>query len=134
MGTERVPRRLAAILVADVVGYARLIRADEEATLAPLNSLRTEIIDPTIAVHDGRIFKLMGDGMLAEFRSVVEPVRTAVEIQRALAARLRNCRSATSLRTASASTASSPICASPDCRSDGSQVQRHDAPTGAPGA
>ena len=64
MATERVPRRLAAILAADVVGYSRLIRADEEATLAALNGLRTEIIHPTIAVHGGRVFKLMGDEKL----------------------------------------------------------------------
>jgi TolB-like protein/Tfp pilus assembly protein PilF len=87
MGTERVPRRLAAILAADVVGYSRLIRADEEATLAALSILLAEIIHPRIATHDGRVFKLMGDGILAEFPSVVEAVRTAVEIQRALAER-----------------------------------------------
>jgi len=87
MGAERVPRRLAAILAADVVGYSRLIRADEEATLAALDSLRTEIVHPRIVVRDGRVFKLMGDGILAEFPSVVEAVRTAVEIQRALAER-----------------------------------------------
>jgi len=87
MGTERVPRRLAAILSADVVGYSRLIRADEEATLAALSILLAEIIHPRIAAHDGRVFKLMGDGILAEFPSVVEAVRTAVEIQRALAER-----------------------------------------------
>jgi len=87
MGTERVPRRLAAILAADVVGYSRLIRADEEATLAALSILLAEIIHPRIAAHDGRVFKLMGDGILAEFPSVVEAVRTAVEIQRALAER-----------------------------------------------
>ncbi len=87
MAAERVPRRLAAIMAADVVGYSRLIRANEEATLAALNALRAEIIDPRIAEHDGRIFKLMGDGILAEFPSVVEAVRAAAEIQRALAER-----------------------------------------------
>ena len=87
MAAERVSRRLAAILAADVVGYARLIRADEEATLAALSILLAEIIHPRIAAHDGRVFKLMGDGILAEFPSVVEAVRTAVEIQRALAER-----------------------------------------------
>ncbi len=78
-------RRLAAILVADVVGYSRLIRADEEGTLAALKTLRKGIIDPKIAEHHGRIVKLMGDGMLAEFASVVDAVRSAVETQRALA-------------------------------------------------
>ena len=85
MAIERVPRRLAAILAADVVGYSRLIRANEEATLAALSTLRADIIDPKIAEHDGRIFKLMGDGILAEFASVVEAVRTAGEVQLALA-------------------------------------------------
>ena len=87
MATERVRRRLAAILAADVVGYSRLIRSDEEATLAALNSVRSDIIEPKIVEHNGRIFKLMGDGILAEFQSIVDAVRTAVEIQLALADR-----------------------------------------------
>lgn len=87
MAAGRVPRRLAAILAADVVGYSRLIRANEEATLAALNTLRADIIDPKIAEHDGRIFKLMGDGILAEFASVVDAVRAATEVQQALAER-----------------------------------------------
>jgi len=78
-------RRLAAILVSDVVGYSRLIRADEEGTIAALKALRADLIDPKIAEHHGRIVKLMGDGMLAEFPSVVDAVRAAVETQRALA-------------------------------------------------
>ncbi len=78
-------RRLAAILAADVVGYSRLIRADEEGTLARLKALRDEIIDPKIAEHHGRIVKLMGDGMLAEFASVVDAVRAATEAQRSIA-------------------------------------------------
>ena len=77
-------RRLAAILIADVVGYSRLIRADEEGTLAALKALRAELIDPKIAEHHGRIVKLMGDGMLAEFSSVVDAVRAAVETQQAV--------------------------------------------------
>ena len=77
-------RRLAAILVADVVGYSRLIRADEEGTIAALKTLRADLIDPKLAEHNGRIVKLMGDGMLAEFASVVDAVRTAVEIQAAV--------------------------------------------------
>ena len=78
-------RRLAAILAADVVGYSRLIRADEEGTLAAFRALRAEEIDPRLDAHNGRIVKLMGDGMLVEFQSVVDAVRAAVEIQRAMA-------------------------------------------------
>ncbi len=87
MAEERVQRRLAAILAADVVGYSRLVRADEEGTLATLKDLRADIIDPRIAEHQGRIVKLMGDGMLAEFPSVVDAVRAAAEVQRAVGER-----------------------------------------------
>ena len=87
MAEERVQRRLAAILAADVVGYSRLIRADEDGTLARLKALRAEIIDPSIAKHDGRIVKTMGDGVLIEFPSVVDAVRSAVEVQQSVAAR-----------------------------------------------
>lgn len=80
-------RRLAAILAADVVGYSRLIRADEEGTLAALKELRATIIDPKIAEHRGRVVKLMGDGMLAEFGSVVDAVRLAIDTQQAIAER-----------------------------------------------
>ena len=80
-------RRLAAIMAADVVGYSRLIRADEEGTLAALNALRADLITPKIADHHGRVFKLMGDGMLAEFASVVDAVRAAAEVQLAVAER-----------------------------------------------
>ncbi len=80
-------RRLAAILAADVVGYSRLIRADEEGTIAALQALRADLIDPKIAEHHGRIVKLMGDGMLAEFASVVDAVRAAAEVQQAVAER-----------------------------------------------
>ena len=80
-------RRLAAILATDVVGYARLIRGDEEGTLAALKTLRADLIDPKLGEHNGRIVKLMGDGMLAEFPSVVDAVRAAVESQRAVAER-----------------------------------------------
>jgi len=79
-------RRLAAILAADVVGYSRLMRADEEGTLSALKALRAEVIDPAVAEHKGRVVKLMGDGMLAEFASVVDAVRAAVAMQQALAA------------------------------------------------
>ena len=84
MSEERVQRRLAAILAADVVGYSRLVRADEEGTLAALKGIRKDIIDPKIAEHHGRIVKLMGDGMLAEFGSAVDAVRNAVEVQQAV--------------------------------------------------
>jgi adenylate cyclase len=79
-----VERRLAAILAADVAGYARLVRADEDGTLASLKTLLAELVDPTIARHNGRIVKLMGDGILAEFSSVVDAVRAAVEIQQGM--------------------------------------------------
>ncbi len=78
-------RRLAAIMATDVVGYSRLIRADEEGTIAALKALRADLIDPKLTEHNGRIVKLMGDGMLAEFASVVDAVRTAVETQAAVA-------------------------------------------------
>src|ERR1700746_1030130 len=86
-GPARVERRLAAILAADVAGYSRLIGADEEGTLGRLRTLRTEIADPKIAHHRGRIVKTTGDGLLAEFASVVDAVRCAVEIQHEMAAR-----------------------------------------------
>ena len=74
-------RKLAAILVADVVGYSRLAAADEDRTLARLRGLRSDLIDPAIAVHHGRIVKRTGDGLIAEFRSVVDAVRCAIEVQ-----------------------------------------------------
>lgn len=80
-------RRLAAIMDADVVGYSRLIRSDEDGTLAALKSVLTDLIGPKIAEHHGRVVKFMGDGVLAEFASVVEAVRAAAEMQQALAER-----------------------------------------------
>jgi adenylate cyclase len=77
-------RRLAAILAADVAGYSRLMGADEEGTLNRLKAHRRELIDPKITEHHGRIVKTTGDGMLAEFSSVVDAVRCAAEIQRAM--------------------------------------------------
>jgi adenylate cyclase len=77
-------RRLAAILAADVAGYSRLMGADEEGTLERLKALRRELLDPKIAEHQGRIVKTTGDGLLVEFASVVNAVRCAVEIQRAM--------------------------------------------------
>ena len=84
---ERVERRLAAILAADVAGYSRLIGADEEGTLAGLKAHRTELIDPKIAEHRGRIVKTTGDGLLVEFASVVDALRCATEIQAAMTER-----------------------------------------------
>ena len=80
-------RRLAAILAADAVGYSRMMREDERGALALLQKHRFEVIDPGIAKHRGRTVKLMGDGLLAEFPSVVEAVNCAAEIQRAMATR-----------------------------------------------
>ena len=81
MPEQPVERKLAAILVADIAGYSRLIGLDEEGTLARLRALRRELIDPTIAEHRGRIFKTTGDGILVEFASVVDAVRCAVAVQ-----------------------------------------------------
>jgi class 3 adenylate cyclase len=78
------PRRLAAILAADIAGYSRLVEADEEGTLEQLRTLRRELIDPQIDVHCGRIVKTTGDGILVEFTSVVDAVRCAVALQRRL--------------------------------------------------
>ena len=85
MSNVVVQRRLAAILAADVVGYSRLMAADEEGTLARLQTLRSKFVDPIIARHNGRIVKLMGDGSLVEFASVVDAVRCAVEFQQGIA-------------------------------------------------
>jgi adenylate cyclase len=82
---NRVERRLAAILAADVAGYSRLMGADEEGILARLKAARNSLVDPTVAVHRGRIVKTTGDGMLIEFASAVDAVRCAIEMQRALA-------------------------------------------------
>ena len=80
-------RKLAAILVVDVVGYSRLAGADEDRTLARLRALRSDLIDPTISVHNGRVVKRTGDGALVEFRSVVDAVRCAIEVQNAMVER-----------------------------------------------
>ena len=80
-------RKLAAILVSDVVGYSRLAGADEDRILARLRALRSDLIDPTIAVHHGRIVKRTGDGAIVEFRSVVDAVNCAIEVQRAMVER-----------------------------------------------
>jgi adenylate cyclase len=72
---------LAAILAADVVGFSKLIGEDEAGTLAALRGIRKDIVNPVLAEHGGRIFKLMGDGMLAEFPSAVQALRAAIGIQ-----------------------------------------------------
>lgn len=84
---QHVERRLAAILAADVAGYSKLMAADEEGTLTSLKAHRRTLSDPKIKQHHGRIFKTTGDGVLAEFSSVVDAVKCAVEIQRRMAAR-----------------------------------------------
>ena len=80
-------RKIAAILAADVVGFSRLAAADEDRTLARLRALRSDLIDPTIAVHKGRVVKRTGDGLLVEFRSVVDAVRCAIEVQHGMVER-----------------------------------------------
>jgi len=77
-------RKIAAILVADIVGYSRLAGADEDRTLSRLRGLRSDLIDPAIDAHHGRIVKRTGDGILIEFRSVVDAVRCAIEVQNGL--------------------------------------------------
>ncbi len=85
MAGERVDRRLAAVLAADIAGYSRLMGRDEENTLAQLKVLRKTLVDPGIASHRGRIVKTTGDGMLVEFASAVDAVRCGLEVQRAMA-------------------------------------------------
>jgi adenylate cyclase len=80
-------RKLAVILVADVVGYSRLAAADEDRTLMRLRGLRSDLIDPAVAIHHGRVVKRTGDGIIIEFRSVVDAVRCAIEVQNAMVER-----------------------------------------------
>jgi class 3 adenylate cyclase len=87
MTNDVLSRRLAVIVAADVVGYSRLMEADEAGTLAQLKSIRKELIDPKIAEHRGRLVKTTGDGLLMEFSSVTDGVQGAIEIQEALAER-----------------------------------------------
>jgi adenylate cyclase len=86
MAEERVQRRLVAILAADVVGYSRLMEVDEAGTLAALKARRKEVLKPLVARHEGRIFKVTGDGVLIEFGSAVDAVQCAVELQDGMAA------------------------------------------------
>jgi adenylate cyclase len=80
-------RKLAAILVADIVGYSRLAGADEERTLARVRGLRSDLVEPTVAAHRGRVVKRTGDGSIVEFRSVVDAVRCAIEVQNGMVER-----------------------------------------------
>ncbi len=87
MSEEGVERRLTTILAADVVGYSRLMSEDEAGTLASLKAIRRELVEPKTAEHHGRVVKLIGDGTLMEFGSVVDAVRFAVDLQQAMVAR-----------------------------------------------
>ena len=100
---QPVERRLAAILAADVAGYSRLMGADEEGTLNRLKAHRRELVDPKIKEHRGRIVKTTGDGMLVEFASVVDAVRCAVEVQRAMVTAIRRSPRRNALPSGSAS-------------------------------
>src|ERR1019366_8788488 len=80
-------RKLVAILAADVVGYSRLAGADEDRTLSRLRGLRSDLIDPAVSAHKGRVVKRTGDGALVEFRSVVDAVRCAIEVQNGMVER-----------------------------------------------
>jgi len=82
MAEERINRKLAAILAADVVGYSRLMASDEEGTLAALKRHRQTVFEPAVAAHQGRIVKLIGDGTIVEFASVVDAVNCALSVQR----------------------------------------------------
>ena len=86
MAEERTQRRLVAILAADVVGYSRLMEVDEAGTLAALKRRRKEVLEPLVAKHQGRIFKVTGDGVLVEFGSAVNAVQCAVDLQEGMAA------------------------------------------------
>src|SRR5262245_9267759 len=85
MAEERTQRRLAAILAADVVGYSRLMEADEAGTMAALKARRREVLEPLVMRHQGRIFKVTGDGVLVEFASAVNAVQCAVDLQHDMA-------------------------------------------------
>jgi adenylate cyclase len=87
VSSEQIERRLMAVLLADVAGYSRLIGADDEGTFAQLNAYHSELVEPKIKEHRGRIARTTGDGLLALFASVVDALRCAVEIQRAMAER-----------------------------------------------
>ena len=86
MAEERINRKLAAILAADVVGYSRLMAADEAGTLAALKQHRELVFDPAVGAHNGRIVKLIGDGTIVEFGSVVDAVNCALSVQHSIGA------------------------------------------------
>src|SRR5262249_29572675 len=85
MAVEGARRRLAAIIAADVVGYSRLMEEDEVGTLAALKSRRKEVVEPLVAKHRGRVFKVTGDGVLGEFASAVNAVQCAIDLQQGMA-------------------------------------------------
>ena len=88
---DLVQRRLAAVMAADVVGYSRLMGQDEAGTLVALKARRKDVLEPIVARHRGRIFKVMGDGMFVEFGSAVNAVQCAVELQHVMAAANPTC-------------------------------------------
>src|SRR5206468_4724290 len=100
---ERVERRLTAILAADVAGYSRLTGVDEEGTHFRLREHLRALVDPSIAEHRGRIVKTTGDGVLVEFGSVVDALHCALNVQRGMAERNRDCRPTSASSSASAS-------------------------------
>lgn len=102
LGSKRAVRRLAAILVADVAGYSRMMGADEEGTLARLKTLRRALVDPTLIEHRGRLVKTTGDGALMEFPSVVDALRFAIEVQRGWQRETPTCRRSSESSSASA--------------------------------
>ena len=104
MAEERAQRRLAAILAADVVGYSRLMEQDEAGTLSALKERRRNILNPLVAQHQGRIVKVIGDGVLVEFGSAVNAVQCAVELQAGMAEANTVCRKPAGSCFASAST------------------------------
>ena len=106
MVEDRLQRRLAAILAADVVGYSRLMELDEVGTLSALKARRKEIVSPLVAKHQGRVFKVTGDGIMVEFGSAVNAVQCAIDMQQAMAAA-----AAGSRRTAASCCASASISA-----------------------
>jgi adenylate cyclase len=95
-------RKIAAILAADVVGYSRLAGADEDRTLSRLRGLRSDLIDPAVDAHHGHVVKRTRDGILIEFRSVVDAVRCAIEIQNGMIERNAGCRPSAASSSASA--------------------------------
>ena len=120
----RAERRLAAILAADIVGYSRLVEQDESGTLAAIKGLREQAIDPLLAEHKGRIVKLMGDGAIVEFASVVDAVACAVAIQKAVADRQAKSPPTAGSCSASASTSATWWSRATTCSATGSTSRR----------